>query len=154
MQTINIFKTNKILLLPAIIVILGILFHSSVFFYINTVMPPDDMSYTQISAELINNRLALRTTAEKVFSLSSALSMLISVILLYMFIKKGRHVPYSKLIYGFIASTVFACLFSVPFSLLDRNFSSDYILPFITSWPAITVLFLILMLLNWGKKEN
>ncbi len=152
MQTIDIFKTSKILLLPAVVIILGILFHSSVLFYINTTMPPDELGYS--GAELINSRLSLRATAERAFSLSSALSMLISVILLYMYIKKGRYIPYSKLIYGFIASTFFACLFSIPFSVLDRYFSADYMLPLVTSWPAVTVLFLILMLLNWGKKEN
>ena len=150
MQSVNIFKTNKILLLPAVVILLGILFHSSVLFYINITIPPDVLSGT----DLINTRLALRATAEKVFSLSSVLSMLLSVILLYLYIKKGSHIPYKKLLYGFISLTILAFLFSLPFSLLDKAFSADYMLPLISSWPAITVLFLILMLLNWGKKVN
>ena len=152
MQKINIFKTNKILLLPVIVVILGILFHSSILFYINTVMPPYELSYTQSSAELINNRLSLRTTAETVFCILSILSIITSIILLFMFIKKGSYIKYYKLFCGFIVSTVFAFLVSLPFSILDKYFSADYILPLITSWSVITVLFLILILLNWNKK--
>lgn len=150
MRSINIFKTNKILLLPAVVILLGILFHSSVLFYINITIPPDALS----STDLVNTRLYLRSTAEKVFSLSSVLSMLLSIILLYLYIKKGRHIPYTKLLYGFISLTILAFLFSVPFSLLNKAFSADYMLPLISSWPAITVLFLILMLLNWGKKSK
>ncbi len=154
MRTLNIFKTGKILLTPAVILLLGILFHSSVFFAMNKFISPVDLSLAQQSTEIIDTRLALRAMAEKGFSLSSVLSFLISVILIYAFIKNGSFVPYSRLFICYFASTVLALLFSVPFALLDSEFSADYILPVISSWPAITLLFAILLILNWGKNKN
>ncbi len=62
MRSINIFKTNKILLLPAMVILLGILFLGA--FYINITIPP----YAFRNNDLVNIRLYLRATAEKVFS--------------------------------------------------------------------------------------
>ncbi|QNK39344.1 hypothetical protein [Caproicibacter fermentans] len=137
-------KKHKLAALILVIVMLvGILIHSAVFWVINKAFPP--LTYTTAdSAVVVEMRLFLRRFAETTIGVCSTVFLVGSIMMLYSFIKTSPAVAFYKLFLLFSVTVVamFAC--TVPFAIADKVFRGDYLFPV---WGILAIMVLLFSIL-------
>ncbi|MDW7667577.1 MAG: hypothetical protein SCJ93_02030 [Bacillota bacterium] len=143
------FKRYKVVTSILItIMLVGILIHSGMLFTLNRLLPTRELSYaTAEYASVVNMRLSLRQFAERFVAISSIVSIVGGIVILYNFIKSKHVISFHKIFIFFFVTIVvmFACV--VPFALYDKAFWGDYFFP-IWSILIIMILFFLIMIIS------
>ena len=119
----------------------GILIYSAILFAINRIYPPAATT----SPELLAARMFLRHTAETAVGICTGLFQLGGILLIWYLIRRGRAVPFGRLLPPFFATPGAMFLCALPFTLLDRTFWGDYLFPI---WGRLITVALFLLILS------
>ena len=115
---------KKLLLLFDSFLLVGLLFYAILFFTLNKILNP-----ANLSGELIAQRFYWRDLSEKILALCGVTYLIGHVCVLWYARKKNVHFSLKALtVYFFIQiGIMIACV--VPFGLLDHTYFFDYLLP-------------------------
>lgn len=115
---------KKLLLLFDSFLLVGLLFYAILFFTLNKILNP-----ANLSGELIAQRFYWRDLSEKILALCGVIYLVGHICALYYARKKKVHFSLKSLtLYFFLQiGIMIACV--VPFGLLDRTYFFDYLFP-------------------------
>ena len=138
----------------AVVMLLGILVHSTLFWILNTFYV-HDILITPDTMAIIEWRFALRNVAERVAAMTTGIFWIGCVAMLYPFARVAHAITFRKILAYFLSIVVamFAC--AIPFAIADRVFSfGDYLLPIWRGLPAVLLLFAVTFAAKFIKHRH
>ena len=146
---------KKIYKILTCVLLMGVFLYFMGMFLLNTFISPEDLLAQRIeSKELAELRLILVKALGRGYGVAQAIYIYGGIVFLGFFYKAKFKIPTQIILRGFLFTDVgiLACL--MPFLALDENWSADYLYSVygILSWHCI--LFAILLLMNWVKKQR
>lgn len=146
-------KNCKITILVLVIIMLvGIVIHSTVLWTINRFLSPTDFTNGTVDyVSAVKTRLSLHQFALLAIGICSTIFLVGNIAMLCFFIKKCPTVAFHKLFVLFFAivAAMFACV--GPFAIADKVFWQDYLFPLWSILPVMVLLFIILISTNLIK---
>ena len=143
-----------------IILILGLLLQSSLYFYVNVFLPYSDVAENMT---LANQRIQIQMFAENVCSVCILLYTLGYIYLAYFYHKEKLPISLKQILSRFILHLSIAVLCVVPFALLDSFFSGtsifigNYIIPLrkmALIWPVLFFIFVFAYFFDKKKYKD
>ena len=138
----------------AVVMLLGILTHSVLFWILNTFYV-HDILITPETMAIIEMRFAVRDVAERVAAMCTAVFWIGCVAMIYPFAKIAYVITFRKILIYFSAIVIamFACV--IPFAVADRVFTfTDYLLPIWRGLPAVFLLFIVTLVAKYLKHRH
>ena len=115
---------KKLLLLFDSFLLVGLLFYAILFFTLNKILNP-----ANLSGELIAQRFYWRDLSEKILALCGVIYLVGHICALYYARKKKVHFSLKALTLYFLIQISIMIASVVPFGLLDRTYFFDYLFP-------------------------
>ena len=148
-------RNNKIAILAlTIIMLVGTLTHSIVFYLMNICWPIVNGSMLVLEPEFFDARIGMRSFAETFNGVCLTIFFIGGMIVIYSFARNGSIVSLKKISLFFL-SILFALLAcTVPFAVIDHAFWVDYLFPLWSATGNLVTFFVIILLVNIGKHSR
>lgn len=131
---------KKFIPILSVPLVLGLLFYSIIFFTLNKLLDPAELSFADSDA--VYTRLFWRHTAEMTLSICSSLYVIGLIFIIFFFVKRNIFISKRAIFAYFGVQIGIALVCAVPFAILDRSYWGDYLFPI---WGILGRLLLLLL---------